>query len=178
MDGLGIAWLGLALTLVLLAAALFLWARERLARSGLPAGQVLYSDHGAWFRQEKPLYSAEFRLVGKPDYLVKARDGAIIPVEVKSGRAPHEPREGHVLQLAAYCLLVEELYGRRPEYGILQYRDRAFALEYGPELEDDLLSLLEEMREADGLGELSRDHDDPRRCAACGLREVCAERLA
>ncbi|MCI0399333.1 MAG: CRISPR-associated protein Cas4 [Chloroflexi bacterium] len=174
----GLGWLGLGITLALLAAAAWLWARGQRAKSGLPAGEIIYSDTGTWFQQKEPLFSAELRLVGRPDYLVREPDGEIVPVEIKSGRAPAEPHEGHILQLAAYCLLVEENFGARPAYGILQYRDRAFAVEYTVELEEDLLDLLADMREDMFEEELDRDHNDWRRCAHCSLRDYCYQRLA
>jgi CRISPR-associated exonuclease Cas4 len=118
------------------------------------------------------------QLVGKPDYLIEQKDGMIVPVELKSGRAPEEPHDGHVLQLAAYCLLVEENYGIRPDFGIIQYKDRAFAVDYTEELEDDLLDLLEEMREGLLEEDLERDHNDWRKCAKCGVRGHCYQRLA
>ena len=55
----------------------------------------------------EPLYASGANLAGKPDYLVR-RWRYVLPVEVKSGPAPAEPYRSHVLQLAAYCLLVEE----------------------------------------------------------------------
>jgi CRISPR-associated exonuclease Cas4 len=81
------------------------------------------------------------------------------------------------LQLAAYCLLVEEVYGIRPSHGILQYRDNAFAIDYTDDLEEDLLDLLADMREDMFEEEIDRDHDDRRRCARCGVRTYCNQRL-
>jgi CRISPR-associated exonuclease Cas4 len=156
---------------------LLLWLAQRgRARSGLPQGRVVYSDTGGWDRLERPLFSQEFALTGKPDYLVA--DGAdIIPVEVKSGRAPAQPYESHILQLAAYCLLVEECYGRQPPYGIVKYDDRTFEVDYTPELEEELLAILEDI-EADLVeGDAPRSHEDVRRCQACGHREQCNESL-
>ena len=82
-----------------------------------------------------------------------------------------------MLQLAAYCLLVEENFGVRPPYGILQYRDGAFAIDYTDDLEADLLDLLAEMRATRAEADPEPDHDDPRRCAACGLRAACDRRV-
>jgi CRISPR-associated exonuclease Cas4 len=175
------AWSGLALSLLLISlamAALLYYRGQRLReQSGLPAGEVLYTDHGAWFANAEQLTAAEFRLVGKPDYLVRQRNGEIIPVELKTAKAPAEPWEGHILQLAAYCLLVEQTYGRRPSYGILQYRDRAFAVDYTPDLEEDLLELLAEMRSTSLELEVDRDHSDWRRCSGCGFSQQCDQRL-
>jgi len=172
--------LALALTLLLLGTAVFLSFRaRRLQRqSGLPAGDVIYSDAGTWFPNAELLYAPDVGLSGKPDYLVRQADGSLVPVELKSGRAPAEPWEGHVLQLAAYCLLVDETYGKRPSFGILQYQDQAFAIDYTSDLEEDLLDLLAEMRDSQFEGELDRDHNAWRRCAACGMRNACHQRLA
>jgi CRISPR-associated exonuclease Cas4 len=166
--------------LALMAAAVWLARRSRELRrqSGLPDGDVIYTDAGAWFPNRDVLHSRTLRLAGKPDYLVRQHDGSLIPVELKSGLAPNEPHEGHVLQLAAYCLLVHENYGLRPDYGVLQYRDQAYAVEYSEELEEDLLDLLAEMRRAAAGGGVERDHNDWRKCNRCGVRRFCQQRLA
>ncbi len=166
-----------AALLLLVAALLILWLASRQRRSsGLPAGRVIYSDTNRWGKVEKPLYDAEAGLTGKPDYLVEDGDH-LIPVEVKSGRAPSLPHDSHVFQLAAYCLLVERTYGQRPPYGILRYRDRTFSIDYTPELEQELLSLLGQIRTQERRGEANRSHQEPGRCARCGYRASCDQRL-
>jgi hypothetical protein len=63
---------------LLILGLLLLWlARRGRARSGLPQGRVIYSDTGGWDRLERPLFSREHQLTGKPDYLVA--DGADVP---------------------------------------------------------------------------------------------------
>ena len=170
-------WLAVALFLTLLAIFAWLTSRSSQRQTGLPPGQVIYDDMAHRFQKQETIFSRELGLVGRPDYLVKEQDGSIVPVEVKSGYAPSEPYDGHVLQLAAYCLLVEEVYGIRPSHGILQYRDRAFAVDFSYDLEGDLLDLLELMRE-DALAEqVFRDHDDPARCDNCGFLAYCEQSL-
>jgi len=166
-----------ALALLLLAVLLWLAARWLRRRSGLPAGQVIYSDTGAWRRNDRTLSAPAYQLIGKPDYLVRRGD-EITPVEVKSGRAPRRPWEGHVLQLAAYCLLVEEALGARVTQGILCYSDKQFVIPYTPALKSALLNTLTEMQNALSAGEAHRNHDQATRCAHCGLRQSCDERLA
>ena len=170
----------LGVVLLLLALAAWMWSRSQRwqQQSGLPAGNVIYTDSGTWYPNAETLYARDVYLVGRPDYLVQEADGSIVPVELKSGAAPDEPREGHVLQLAAYCLLVEANYGIRPAYGILQYKDRAFAIDYTEELEEDLLDLLAEMQQGLFEEEVDRDHNDWQRCAHCGVRGSCYQRLA
>ena len=156
---------------------LLLWLAQRgRAHSGLPQGRVIYTDTGGWNRLERPLFSLEFLLTGKPDYLVA--DGAdVIPVEVKSSRAPTQPYPSHILQLAAYCLLVEECYRRRPPYGIIKYADRAFEVDYTSELEDELLATLDDMRDDLDNDDAPRNHDDPARCRACGYHQHCTQAI-
>jgi len=157
---------------------LLLWlARQARARSGLPRGRVIYSDTGGWGRPERSLFSRHHALTGKPDYLVTHGDD-VIPVEVKSGHAPAQPYPSHVLQLAAYCLLVKEHHGQRPPYGIIRYADRTFEVDYTPQLEGELLATLDRMRADLADGDALRSHDEPHRCRACGYRSRCDERLA
>ncbi len=167
----------LALLLVLLA-IIFLWRSNRQrGESGLPGGQVIYTDTGAWGKVEKPLFYRELGLTGKPDYLVEAQ-GYIIPIEVKSGRTPDAPYDSHIFQLAAYCLLVEKTYGKRPPYGIIHYPHRDFSIPYNPQLESALLDELAEMKRDEVRTEVARSHMDPARCRKCGFRKVCDQSLA
>jgi len=168
------------LAVLFLIAGLAALVLSRAARdeSGLPRGEVIYSDTRAWGPVEKPLFSSVYRIAGKPDYLVK--DGrAIVPVEVKSSRVPPSgPRASHIMQLAAYCLLVEETHGRRPPYGIIKYADETLSIEHTDRLRASLLDVLDEMRLAASENEAHRSHSDPGRCANCGYRHACDERLA
>ncbi len=167
------------LPLILILIAVLLWFVSQRAQraSGLPAGQVVYTDTGGWGRPEKPLFSQRLQLTGKPDYLV--REGAgYVPVEVKSGRAPVSgPHAAHVYQLAAYCALIAEAYGRRPAYGLIKYTDEILRVDFTPGLEAELLELLDEMRADADAEDVSRSHSSAARCRACGFREVCEESL-
>jgi CRISPR-associated exonuclease Cas4 len=166
----------LAVVLLALAVAALWFSRRARRAGGLPPGRVISSDMGGWKRQEKPLYDPQSGLTGRPDYLVE-QNGAIIPVEVKSGWAPSDPHPGHLYQLAAYCLLVERTWGSRPPYGILHYRNRTFAIDYTTALEEELLALVEELRLQQRRTEAARSHDSPARCARCGYRDTCDQRL-
>jgi CRISPR-associated exonuclease Cas4 len=145
--------------------------------SGLPTGRLIYADTSRdWRANENPLYSATYRLTGKPDYLVETSK-AIIPVEVKSTPTPEIPYLGHLLQLAAYCLLVEETTGRTPPHGLLKYADALYEVDFTPELRRELLDTMTEMRQARLAETLNRDHDQPNKCLACGFYDVCEEAL-
>src|SRR5438874_738740 len=178
--------------LVVVAASARVAALRESRRSGLPDGALLYSDTGKpvgriapaevgreGVKQERPLVSEALGLVGRPDYLIEA-DGGVVPVEAKSSLCPPDgrPRDSHVAQLAAYCLLVEEELDASVPYGVIKYRDRDVRVEYTDELKEWALALIEEMRAASVEEEVHRSHDDPRRCAGCSLRDVCVESLA
>ena len=50
----------------------------------------------------------------------------MIPVERKKSRAPKRPYAGDLIQATAYCVLVEENYGRTPPFMRIQYADACF----------------------------------------------------
>jgi len=162
---------------LILFALLFFWQAGRQRReAGLPGGRVVYTDTRAWDIVEKPLFSNELGLTGKPDYLVE-QNGKLIPVEVKTGRVPDAPYDSHIFQLAAYCLLVEKTYGKRPPHGIIHYSNRDFAVDYTPQLESALLDHLAEMRRDELRKDVPRSHEDAARCRRCGFRKVCDQSL-
>lgn len=163
-------------------ALVVLWlAQQSRAATGLPAGRLVYVDTTRWRPVERPLFSRSHRLTGRPDYLVQS-GRELIPVEVKSGHAPaNGPYTSHILQLTAYCLLVEEMYGRRPSHGIIRYADgadQAYEIDFTSALEEKLLSVLDEMRCKLAVGDAPRDHKEVVRCKACGYRTGCDQSLA
>ena len=162
--------------LVILAIILFWQASRQQKAAGMPGGRVIYTDTRQWGPVEKPLYDPGLHLAGKPDYLVRQGD-KIIPIEVKSGQAPPAPYDSHIYQLAAYCLLVDRTLGQRPDYGILHYQNRSFAIDFTPDLEAKLLEILAEMRRSEKSGRAGRSHDQASRCARCGFRQACDQRL-
>lgn len=167
----------LALALVALALALMAAGALARRRTGLPWGRVLADDVGAGRALQRPLYARRLGLTGRPDYLIE-RGGASIPVEVKPGRRAPRPYDSDLMQLAAYCLLVEETTGQAPPYGLLRYADATFRLAYTDEVRARLLATLDEMRELLGEDDAARSHADPRRCAGCGFRASCEDSLA
>lgn len=168
--------MSLALVLLIVGLVLLWWARARRKTTGLPPGRVVYDDTGAWRECPRPLFSRRYLLAGKPDYIV-SRGEDLIPVEVKPLRSAEQPYDSDVLQLAAYCLLIEDEFGRPPPHGILKYSRASFAIEYTPGLRRHLLHTMEQMRCHLRADQVSPSHDNPRRCQACGYREHCDERL-
>jgi CRISPR-associated exonuclease Cas4 len=171
-------WVFFVVGLVIMAvalAALAVAGRER-RRSGLPGGQIVGSDVGVGARSKR-LYSERYGLSGTPDYLLETPEGTV-PVELKPTRTEREPRQSHVLQVLAYCVLVEDATGHAPPYGLLRYKAETFRIDYNRETRAHLLSIVEQMRHAASAGEVHRGHDQPGRCQACAYRTVCEESLA
>ena len=168
-------WL-LALLLLCAGLALVWMARRGRHASGLPAGAVVYSDTGAEQAVPAPLISRRYGLIGKPDYLIEARQGTartMIPVEVKSRNRPGIPPSGHILQLATYCLIIEDIYGSAPSHGVLRYADGSHTIAYTPDLRRAVLEAAERIRAARTAPDVPRSHQDAGRCAHCGYRQGC-----
>lgn len=147
-------------------------------RSGLPEGRLVYADNEALQRLPKPLYDAELRLVGKPDYVMKLKDQSIVPVEFKSQNAPSYPYDSHILQLSAYCYLCEKAFGRKPAYGLIRYADKTFKITYDERLQERLTQTIHEIRRCEAYSEAPvRSHSQPSRCHACGYRSTCGQSL-
>jgi len=119
------------------------------------------------------LRSERYRLQGRPDALRRAGDGRLIPIEVKSRAAPRTgPARSHVVQVWAYCLLVEETTGRAPPFGILRYDDREYRLPWDASARHDLLALRAALdRPYDG-----RATPSVARCARCPWVRSCDAR--
>lgn len=149
---------------------------------------MVYSDLD---RPGRVLFSKRYSIAGKPDYIIKdAASNAYIPVEVKSGQAKR-PHGNHVLQLAAYCLLVEENCNNSVPYGIIVYADgKQHKVFFDKALRSDLLRTVQEMRRSLRVSPLSREpllpeyrfpehrfadrgNDLIERCRFCSLRTEC-----
>src|SRR5579883_3462353 len=121
--------LGLVLLILAVALGVLLWNERRFQRNrlllerqralGLTEGELVYEDADG---QGEPLSSSAYPLAGKPDYVVKLPNGRPVPIELKPG--VHDvtaPYSNHIIQLAAYCLILEDYFEQPPTHGILKY---------------------------------------------------------
>lgn len=136
-------------------------------------GKIEYIDMG----KAKAFKSERYGLIGRPDYIIKI-DDRVIPVEEKKGRTPKGPLFSHILQIAAYCLLIEEETGKAPPYGLLKYPEHEHEIEYNEDLKKVLLEKLDEMRAIMRTGEAHRNHNRPGKCVHCSRKDLCPEKLA
>lgn len=144
-----------------------------ISRARKVEGKVVYVGD-----DEHPvLYSSDGLFSGKPDFIVE-EDGNIIPCEFKSGRKPAGPLFSHIMQLSAYCRLVEDNYGTRPDFGYIYYGSEKHAIDFDDDLERLLVSKAGEMKACIEAGAAHRNHRRAGKCAGCSRREACPERLA
>lgn len=136
-------------------------------------GKIEYVDENN--KRPKLLHSKKYNLSGRPDYILVV-NGNYIPVEIKTGRTPRGPLFSHVLQLAAYCLLIEDEYVY-PPYGILKYENAEHRIDFNDKLRNLLLKKLDEMKKAVKTGEVHRNHNRPGKCKNCSRQQFCPESL-
>ncbi len=149
-------------------------ARERRRSLDVMVGEVKYVDVAK--KTPPMLVSEKYRLRGRPDYILDI-DGDEIPVEVKTGRVPKGPFFSHILQIVAYCLLLEEMNGNPPPYGIVKYSGTEFEVEYDESLKELLTGKLDDMRLSLENEDVHRNHNREGKCRHCSRRELCPETL-
>src|SRR5258708_35487884 len=175
--------LTIGLVFVLLAGALgvLLWnerrgQRERMPSErkralGLPEADLVYEDADG---RGEVLSSSEYPLVGKPDYIVQLADGRPVPVELKLNvQNATAPYNNHQIQVAAYCLILEDYFTQPPTHGLLRYADREFTVEYTPAMRRKVIRLLGQMA-------LCSEQEPPplarqrvAKCRACTFQPIC-----
>jgi CRISPR-associated exonuclease Cas4 len=156
--------------------AVLAWSRANayLVHSGIPGGRIILQDTHRRRLMARPLVSRRHGLIGKPDYLVETPDG-LIPVEVKSRPCPaHGPRSADVMQLMAYCVLVEDKFRTPPPHGIIAYADRHELVPYTPQHRETVSKIVSEIAAAEGCAP-HRNHRQHARCKRCGYQPVCNE---
>ncbi len=150
-------------------------ARKVRKKMNLPEGEIIYVDleNGS----SELFVSKKYGLSGRPDHIIK-KDGFYIPVELKTGRTPRGPLFSHIVQIGAYCTIMEDVSGRAPPYGIIKYPERSFEIEYTEDLRNIVLNMREKLLRDLDRGEAHRNHRRPGKCRGCSRRDRCPERLA
>jgi CRISPR-associated exonuclease Cas4 len=142
-------------------------------KHNIPSGKITYQDLNI---PAKPFFSNRLRITGKPDYIIK-NNNFFIPIEVKTSKHI-EAQENHILQLAAYCHLLEENYEKFVPYGILIYSDISkFKIPFNPKTRFDLESTISNIRSIMKTGKISRNHNDLFKCKNCSMNQYCDFKL-
>lgn len=117
------------------------------------------------------LRSDRLGLVGRCDHLLRV-DGAYVPVEQKP--SARRLQQSHILQVGALCLLVQDVYGVRPPYGVVVLAGGTQErVTFTEELERGVVRTMAEMRRILENGEAPGPRWVPAKCRACGYHPVC-----
>jgi CRISPR-associated exonuclease Cas4 len=172
--GLGLLLLALAIILLLRNERLYQRRRlitERHRALGLPVGELVYEDADG---QGALLFSDQYPLTGKPDYVIRLDDGRLVPVELKlSTQNVMTPYSNHVIQLVAYCLILEDYSERPPTHGIVRYADREFTIDYTPTLRKKVIRLLAEMARCNEQQAPPLQKQRAAKCRVCTFQAIC-----
>ena len=124
------------------------------ARDDVRGYALIYADQKQGKKHEedfgKLLYSAKYELQGKPDYVFQNPiTKKIVPVELKSGVIDEAdfPHHGDLLQLGAYFLILEDVYGQKPPFGRIVYQDYMFEIKNTAKIRNEVLGTMKEMRD-------------------------------
>jgi CRISPR-associated exonuclease Cas4 len=172
----GLGLLLLTIALLILVRNEHIYQRQRLLDErrrvlGLPSGDLVYEDADG---QGEILYSDQASLLGKPDYIIKLSNGQLVPIELKlSVQNVTTPHSNHVIQVAAYCLILEDYSEVPPTHGILRYADRDFTIDYTPTLRKKVLRLLSEMEDYNEKRHPQLARQKVTKCRACTFQPIC-----
>jgi CRISPR-associated exonuclease Cas4 len=173
--------IGLLLLLIAIILALLIfndqrYQRRRLAAEhkralGLPEGDLVYEDADG---QGEPLTSSAYPLIGKPDYVVQLPDGRPLPVELKLNvQDATAPFSNHIIQIGAYCLILEDYFEQAPTHGLLRYADREFTVEYTTALRKKVIRLLGEMEKCNNRQPPALTKQKAAKCKVCAFQPIC-----
>ena len=143
---------------------------KRKAVQGLPEGKIVYQDADG---KGQPLLATSYPLSGKPDYVILSPEGVPIPVELKPTIDSDQPQGHHVMQVAAYCVILEDLYDQRPTHGMLRYANHEFRVEYTDALKRKVVRLLADMARCDEQHPPVLTHQLPSKCQVCPFESIC-----
>lgn len=132
---------------------------------------------GVRFHHAVALRHDELRLLGVADTVEEHPDGALVPVEHKSGRLPRDPAAA-VLQATAQALCLTAMTGRRVSIASVYYAgdNRKLRIEVDEHTET-LLAVLGEIRSNLDVQRLPPWTPRPALCRRCSLKPTCLPEL-
>lgn len=136
----------------------------------LPEGKIVYQDVDGL---GTPLFAKKYPLSGKPDYVILSPEGAPIPVELKLSSDAQEPQRSHIMQLAVYFVILEDLYAQPPQYGLLRYAGHAFTIQNTESLKRKVLQRLAEMEQCDEGHPPLLTRQVASKCRNCPFQPIC-----
>lgn len=137
-------------------------------------GKIVYTDLD---KPAKTIFSEKYRLAGKPDYIVKRKNN-YIPIEVKKVES-NSPFKNHILQLASYCLLLEDKFKKEVPFGVLVYsKGQQFKIPFDENLRRELSKIISNIKNSIRKKSVMRNHNFVNRCLFCSYRHVCNQKIS
>lgn len=123
--------------------------------------RLIYTDQKGNFDREKVivsemLVSKRYDLRGKPDFVFMNKSKReLMPVELKSGKIGNKisPHRGDFMQLIAYFVMLEDIFGIRPKEGRIVYSDSMFVIKNTDNFRKEFFLILSNMRDMLKSGE-------------------------
>jgi len=163
-----------AIILLIAASVLKRVARAKQRRWQMPKGKVISVDDGNGII----LTCRKLQLVGRIDVI--RRDGKWhIPEERKKKILKgNRPWDEDVLQLFAYCYLLNENLMPAPK-GILIYQNGPrFDLEFSLGARNRLMQVLQRIKSLHNARDVNRSHNSPAKCVSCKAQRICFQSLS
>ncbi|MBW2973305.1 CRISPR-associated protein Cas4 [Candidatus Woesearchaeota archaeon] len=126
-------------------------------------------------KSEYKISAEELGISGKIDQVLVYQDG-VVPIELKTGKAPKEGAwENHKIQLAAYALLLEDRFNVPITSGYVKYIDENISrrIDINPFLKDQVKDLIKKVRELLDSKKLPKKCTNTNKCEKCGLKKIC-----
>lgn len=139
--------------------------RRKLEKYHLDEGERVF---------QPTLASSRLGLSGQPDMIIKSREG-LFPVELRNTAS--KSSKSHLYQLAAYALLLEDLFGIQVSKGfvfLLALQDVA-VFHFTRELKEGVLETVSSIREMLLKERLPGQTKNRGQCAECTYRNFCAD---
>jgi CRISPR-associated exonuclease Cas4 len=148
----------------------FIFAKEN-AVTGAQLWQFLVPK----VKTEYRIQSKELGLKGIIDQL-QVYKNKLVPLELKSGKMPREGVwPGHKVQLVAYALLLEKVFGTKIRQGVVRYIDhkKEVKISINPFMRDEVVDLINEVKQVLASKDLPKKCEKDTFCNACGMHEQC-----
>lgn len=145
------------------------WTRTRRVALGIAEGSVVSADDSVI--RAPTLRSERLGLVGRCDHLLRV-GATYVPVEQKP--SSRRLQQSHIMQVGVLCLLVQDMYGTRPPYGVVVLADGSQErVTFSEELERGVVRAMVEMRRILATGGSPGPRWVAAKCRACGYHPVC-----
>ncbi|MDI6603626.1 MAG: CRISPR-associated protein Cas4 [Thermoanaerobacteraceae bacterium] len=118
---------------------------------GFKRAKLLYIDKQEEVKRRNVIYgkllrSEKYGISGKPDYIYEL-GSELIPLELKSTKVDdNSPLFKDVMQLAAYFLIIEEVFGKKVIRGRIIYQNTMFEIYNRKKVRKDLMKIIKNMR--------------------------------